>query len=243
MLCNTFLVSERLQNIFFLNHPLVFLLSLEKILRPLLSILCANVHNPNLEITCFFFSFFFWLSSYTSCSHIVQKHHEKYLMSKEKHVNKKNSLKFSIRIFLEVFNLFCVAHSGQFSKSQHNEYMKDMTSELLDVSGGEITDYTCDSELIFCLSGCQSFTGMSWNGLGSCAVGYLTMIVLLEFHFNSCGHSFFTSVEKLRTPFKRKLGSWMLYQVIPLCFRGGSTWYLKNTVGTCIIEGKECFEV
>lgn len=51
-----------------------------------------------------------------------------------------------MRIFLEVFNLFWVAHSGQFSKSQHNEYMKDMTRELLDVNGDEITDYTCGSD-------------------------------------------------------------------------------------------------
>lgn len=85
-------------------------------------------------------------------------------MSKEKR-KQENSLKLSIKIFLEVFNLFWVAHSGQFSKSQHNEHMKDMTSELLDDNGGEITDYTCDSDWYFACQGAKvllEWAEMDW---------------------------------------------------------------------------------
>lgn len=39
-----------------------------------------------------------------------------------------------------------MAHLGQFSKSQYNEYMNDVTSGLLDVNSDEITDTTCDSD-------------------------------------------------------------------------------------------------
>lgn len=39
-----------------------------------------------------------------------------------------------------------MAHSGQFSKSQYYERMKDMTKELMDANSDEITAYTCESD-------------------------------------------------------------------------------------------------
>lgn len=39
-----------------------------------------------------------------------------------------------------------MAHSGQFSKSQYYEHMKDMTKGLMDVNSDEITAYTCESD-------------------------------------------------------------------------------------------------
>lgn len=53
-----------------------------------------------------------------------------------------------------------MALSGQFSKSQYNEYMKDVTHGLLYVPSDETIDYICDSD-IFGLSGCQKVSGIN----------------------------------------------------------------------------------
>jgi len=48
-----------------------------------------------------------------------------------------------------------MAHSGQFSKSQYNEYMEDVTNGLLDVNRDEITDCTCDSDWYLACQGAK----------------------------------------------------------------------------------------
>lgn len=39
-----------------------------------------------------------------------------------------------------------MSYSGQFSKSQYYERMKDMTKGQMGVNSDEITAYTCDSD-------------------------------------------------------------------------------------------------